>query len=90
MGEGLSCCKKTPASIYQKHLFYSSTTELTKHWPPIKLFKLKKLYEANCEITSPMLLFYDKFISLFPEFNEKMHNYSEVFITYQDKKKKVF
>lgn len=55
---------------------------LKEQWPPIKLFKLKKLFEANSTATEgsrEKTLTYEAFISLLPELAEDRYSaYTEV------------
>lgn len=54
---------------------------LKEQWPPIKMFKLKKLFEARSHAieTQERVLSYESFILLFPELAEERYStYREV------------
>lgn len=72
---GLGCLKQTSAEIYAPYLA-PHFPELKQRWPPILLFKLKRLFEAHVMHGTDKQLAYAPFIALFPEFPQR--SYSEV------------
>lgn len=64
---GSQCLNTTPAERYSKYL---ASEPLLKHrWAPIRLFKLKKMFQAHASTNNTLQ--YQSFISLFPEFEHR-------------------
>jgi hypothetical protein len=75
---GAGCFKRRAYKAYREHLLAGNPGELKQRWAPIKLFKLKKLFDSNCLLEQEPYLTLPTFISLFPEFSERAHSYRDV------------